>query len=118
MLSPFCNDAYADTPKLNQTCGCNEDAYIVYGAGSDMCSSFINEYSVNSDFFNIDNDFAQSLGWIAGFMSATNFNSGIRDNYDMDIRYVAHKVSEWCEQNLSKTLSNAMEAITGQMKIR
>lgn len=105
--------AHAAPPKLSNSCGCEADASAVYGAGQDTCETYMAEYSANAEIReDVDSTFGQSLGWIAGYMSASNRDSGVRDIYDMSLDYVAYWISEWCGRNSDKTLLDAMEFLT------
>jgi len=104
---------WADSPaKLDRTCGCKAGSYAVYGAGNESCAVYLTERSRNPDEHAIDAGFGQSLGWIAGYMSAANRAADARDVYDMDLSYVAHRIGVWCEEHPDKTLSDALDALT------
>lgn len=105
--------AHAGPAKLDNSCGCTVDASAIYGAGQDTCATFMEEYAANPEIRDdVDATFGQSLGWVAGYMSARNRVAGVRDIYDMSLDYVAFWVAEWCEGNSDKTLLDAMEFLT------
>lgn len=108
----------ADPPKEGRTCGCQADTYATYGAGIETCGVFSREYAQNPDPDDVNASYGQSLGWIAGYMSATNHVMKKRDLYDLDLSYVAYKVAQWCGDNPDQTLSDAMESLTEERRNR
>ncbi len=104
--------ALADEAKLMHSCGCKIGSYAVYGAGEESCSTFTKEFAANPSIKDIDASYGQSLGWIAGYLSATNRALRKRDLLDSDLDYVAYQVNEWCQKNPDKTLSDAMDMLT------
>lgn len=108
MMAP----AWGADVKDGHSCGCAVDAYSVYGAGQDTCQTFMAEHATNLDSGQVDGTYGQTLGWIAGYMSATNRGADTRDVFDMDLTYVAHLVAKWCQQNPDDVLSDAMNALS------
>ena len=102
----------AEEVKTGKTCGCAVDAYSVYGAGQDSCAVFLSEQAANPDSNQTDGSYGQTLGWIAGYMSAVNRAAAVRDAYDMDLDYVAAKLATWCQQHPDEILSEAMDVLT------
>lgn len=113
-LSPL--TTYAGAPKLGRTCGCSVDSQAIYGAGQDLCSTFVSEFDSNPGGSDVDASYGQSLGWIAGYMSAFNRSTESRDIYDMDLDYVAYQVAAWCRDNPEKFLSDAMAVLTDKQR--
>ncbi len=103
---------HAAEVKKGHSCGCERDSYSVYGAGQDTCQTFLSEYAANPDSDQVDGSFGQTLGWLAGYMSATNRTAQTRDVYDMGLDYLAHVIANWCQQNPDKVLSEAMDSLT------
>ncbi len=104
--------AWADKAKVEVSCGCKRDSYAVYGAGQDRCETYLKEYEANPDSDDVDTAFGQTLGWIAGYASATNRNLKKRDLYNMGLDYMTHLLSRWCRKHPDKMLSEAMDSLS------
>lgn len=98
--------------KDEKTCGCAADAYSVYGAGQETCSTYLTEFNANPDPANIDAAYGQTLGWIAGYASAVNRQTSGRDIYDLDVRYMATLIAKWCRANPDRMVSEGMDDLT------
>jgi hypothetical protein len=103
---------WGDEVKLGHSCGCATDSYATYGAGQDTCQTFLKEHAANPDSNQTDATFGQTLGWLAGYMSAANRGADTRDVYDMGLDYLTTLVADWCQENPEKILSDAMDAVT------
>ncbi len=102
--------------KHGSSCGCTSSAYSTYGAGQDSCVNFTEEFNSNPDSNKTDTNFAQTLGWIAGYVSATNRHSGKRDIFNAELDYLAFSIARWCLKNPQATLSDAMDSMTDKLK--
>ena len=54
----------------------------------------------------------KTLGWIAGYVSATNRSLKKRDVFNMELDYMTHLISIWCRKHPDKLLSDAMDSLT------
>ncbi len=100
--------------KQDKTCGCKADDYVVYGAGVESCQVFLAEFDANTGKDAVDPAYAQTIGWIAGYISATNRKTTMRDVFDMGLDYVPVLLSKWCRQYPDRTLSEAMDALSDE----
>ncbi len=101
--------------KQGHSCGCTANSYSVYGAGQDSCENFLKEYENNPDSNRTDASYGQTLGWIAGYMSAANRQAKARDIYSSALDYMTFSIARWCRENPSATLSDAMDSLTDKL---
>ncbi len=104
--------------KQGHSCGCAADSYSAYGAGQDSCKNFMKEYEENPDSNNTDASYGQTLGWIAGYMSATNRQAKARDIYSSELDYMTFSIARWCKDNPQATLSDAMDSLTDKVNAK
>ncbi len=104
--------------KQGHSCGCTTNSYSAYGAGQDSCKDFLREYEANADSNRTDSSYGQTLGWIAGYMSATNRQARVRDIFSSELSYMAFSIARWCKENPQATLSGAMDNLTDQLKAK
>ncbi|MCP4433596.1 MAG: hypothetical protein GY806_21670 [Gammaproteobacteria bacterium] len=101
--------------KQGHSCGCRSNSYSVYGAGQDSCEDFLKEYEKNPDSNRTDASYGQTLGWIAGYMSAANRQAMTRDIYSSALDYMTFSIARWCRGNPQATLSDAMDNLTDKL---
>ncbi len=107
--------AFGGEVKQGRSCGCAANSYSVYGAGQDSCKTYLEEFEKNPDSKITDASFGQTLGWIAGYVSATNRRAGKRDIFNAELDYLAFSIARWCRKNPQATLSDAMDSLTDQL---
>ncbi len=111
-LISFASPVQSEEAKLGKDCGCEVDSYAVYGAGTDSCKIYQKEYSANPSVNDIDAAYGQSLGWIAGYISATNKHLKQRDLFNSDLDYIANLIFRWCQKNPDETVVDAINYLT------
>ena len=112
MLMTMGSPTVAAELKDGNTCGCAADAYAVYGAGQDSCAVYTTEFEANLDSKDIDASFGQTMGWIAGYVSAINRQAADNDVYNIDVSYMSTLIAKWCRANPDRMLSDAMDVLT------